>query len=79
MVGMGAIRDGQGRVSGARWAAGQTSPQASRAEPPMTHAKGDQCGMEQHSGVWSLAISTVVWSLPQLYTESGVHPILLGL
>ena len=28
--------------------------------------------MEQHSGVWSLAVSAVAWSLPQLYPESGV-------
>ena len=31
--------------------------------------------MEQHSGVWSWAVSAVVWSLPQLYPESGgLHP-----
>ena len=38
----------------------------SRAEPPTADAKGDQCGMEQHSGVWSSAVTAVVWSLPQL-------------
>ena len=45
------------------------SPQCSRAEP------ADQRGMEQPSGVWSSAVSAVVWNLPQLYLESGVlHP-----
>ena len=47
----------------------------SRAEPPAADAKGDQHGMEQHSGVRSSAVSAVVWSLPQLYLESGgLHP-----
>ena len=41
----------------------------------MADAKGDQHGVEQHSGVWSSVVSAVVWSLPQLYLESGVfHP-----
>ena len=41
----------------------------------MADAKGDQCGVEQHSGMWSSAVSAVVWSLPQLYLESGIlHP-----
>ena len=54
---------------------GRRSPQSSRAESPAADAKGDQRGMEQYSGVWSSAVSTVVWSLPQLYLESGVlHP-----
>ena len=35
-------------------------------------AKGDKCSMEQPSGVWSLAVSAVVWSLSQLYLESGI-------
>ena len=26
-----------------------------------------EISVEQHSGVWSLAVSTVVWNLPQLY------------
>ena len=35
----------------------------------------DQRGMEQHFGAWSSAVSAVLWSLPQLYLESGVlHP-----
>ena len=29
------------------------SPQSSRAELPVADVKGDQCGVEQHSGVWS--------------------------
>ena len=54
---------------------GRQSPQSSRADPPVADAKGDQCGVEQHSGMWSSAVSAVVWSLPQLYLESGVlHP-----
>ena len=54
---------------------GRRSPQSSRAEPLAADAKGDQRGVEQHSGVWSLAVSAVVWSLPQLHLESGVlHP-----
>ena len=32
----------------------------SRAEPPVANAKGDQCGVEQCSGVWSSAVSAVV-------------------
>ena len=35
-------------------------------------ANRDQCGLEQHCGVWSLAVLAVVWSLPQLYLESGI-------
>ena len=47
----------------------------SRVEPPVADDKGDQHGVEQHSGEWSLAVSAVVWSLPQLYLESGtLHP-----
>ena len=39
------------------------------------NAKEDQCGMEQHSGVWSSAVSAVVWSLPHLHVGSCVlHP-----
>ena len=54
---------------------GRPSPQSSRADPPLADAKGDQCGLEQHSGVWSSAVAAVVWSLPQLYLESGgLHP-----
>ena len=52
-----------------------SSPQSSRAEPPEADAKGDLCGMEQHSGVWNSAVSAVVSNLLQLYLESGVlHP-----
>ena len=36
------------------------SPQSSRAEPPAVSAKGDQRGVGQHSGVWSLTVSAVV-------------------
>ena len=38
----------------------------------MADAKGDERGMEQHSGVRSLDVSAAVWNLPQLYLESGV-------
>ena len=41
----------------------------------MADARGDQCGLEQHSGVQSSAVSAVAWSLPQLYLESDIlHP-----
>ena len=50
---------------------GRQSPQSSREEPPEANAKGDQYGMKQHSGVWGLAVSAVVWHLPLLYLESG--------
>ena len=54
---------------------GRRSPQSSRAKPLATDAKGDQHGMGQHPGVWSSAVSAVVWSLPQLYLGSCVlHP-----
>ena len=54
---------------------GRWSAQSSRAEPLVADAKGDQRGMGQHSGVWSSAVSAVVWSLPHLYHESGAfHP-----
>ena len=43
----------------------------------MANAKGDQRGMEQHAGVWSLAVSAVVWSLS--CTQKVVHSTLLGL
>ena len=36
---------------------GRRSPQSSRAEPAVADGKGDQRGMEQHSGVWSSAVS----------------------
>ena len=41
-VDKGAISVLQDRISGARWAAGQTSPQFRRAEPPAADAKEDQ-------------------------------------
>ena len=54
---------------------GRRSPQSSRAERPVAHVKEDQYGTKQPSGVWSSAVSAMVWSLPQLYPESGgVHP-----
>ena len=71
-VSKGGISVLKGRISGARWAAGQTkSSVQSRAEPP-AHDKGDQCGAEQPSGAWGSAVSAVAWSLPQLYLENGV-------
>ena len=51
---------------------GRRSPQSSRAAPSAADAKGDQRGVEQHCGVWSSAVSAVLWSLPQLYLERGV-------
>ena len=57
---------------------GRRSPQFSRAHPPAANAKGDLCVVEQHSGVWSPAVSAVVWSLPQLYLKV-VYSTLLGL
>ena len=46
---------------------GRQSPQSSRTGTLAVDAKGDQHGVEQPSGVWSLAVSAVVWKLPQLY------------
>ena len=47
----------------------------SRAEPLAAKSEEDQCGVEHHSGVWSLAVSAVVWNLSQLHLESGgLHP-----
>ena len=51
---------------------GRQSPQSIRAEPLVVDTKGDQHDMEQHSGVWSSAVSAVVWNLPQFYFESDV-------
>ena len=74
-MGKGVVSVFQRRISGARWAAGgQTKSSVQQAEPPVADAKGDQRGMGQHSGVWSSAVSAVVWNLPQLYLENGVHP-----
>ena len=50
---------------------GRQSPPSIRAEPLVADAKGGQRGVEQPSGVWGWADSAVVWSLPQLYLESG--------
>ena len=62
-------------MSGTRWTAGQAKCSIQQAEFLVTSTKGDQHGTEQPSGVWSSAISAVVWSLPQLYLESGgLHP-----
>ena len=51
---------------------GRQSPKSNRAEPLAADAKGDQRGMEQHFGVWSSAVSAVVWTLLQLYLENCV-------
>ena len=45
--------------------------ESSGLEPLAADAKGDQCGMEQHAGVRSSALSAVVWSLPQWHLDSG--------
>ena len=50
---------------------GRQSPPSIRAEPLVADAKGGQSDVEQPSGVWGWADSAVVWSLPQLYLESG--------
>ena len=57
---------------------GRQSAQSSRAEPLAADDKGDQCGMEQHPGVWSSAVSAVAWNWP-CYTLKVVYPTLLGL
>ena len=62
-------KEGSSEPSGRQ---GRRCPQSNRAESPAADAKGDQCGMEQHSGVGSSAVSTVMWSLPQLYLESCI-------
>ena len=54
------------------------SPVGSRAESPAADAEGDQHGVEQHSGVWSSAVSAVVWPCLS-YTWKVVHSTLLGL
>ena len=74
-VSKGVVSILQGRISGVRWAAGQMKSSVQQGRASGGDAKGDQSGVEQHSGVWSSAVSAVVWSLPQLYLESGVlHP-----
>ena len=40
---------------------GRRSPPPSRTEPPAADVKGDQPGLEKHSGVCSSALSAVVW------------------
>ena len=57
---------------------GRQSPQSSRAEPSAADAKGDQCGVEQPSGVWSLVVLAVVWNSLG-YTLKVVYSSLLGL
>ena len=59
--------------SRARWAVEQMKQ--GRAEPLSADAKGNENGMEQHFGVWSLDVSAVTWILPHLYLESSIlHP-----
>ena len=74
-VGKGVVNILQGRISRARWAAGQTKSSIQQGRASGGDAKGDQSGVEQHSGAWNSAVSAVGWNLPQLYLESGVlHP-----
>ena len=47
------------------------SQAGSRAELLVANAEGHQRGVEQHPGLWNVAVSAMVWSLPQLYLESG--------
>ena len=50
------------------------------AEPPAADAKGDQCAVEQHCGMWSSAVSAVVWGLPpSVIPLRVVYSTLLGL
>ena len=56
----------------------QTKPSVQQGRATAAGDKGDQRGVEQHSGVQSLAVSAVVWNLPHLYLES-VYSTLLGL
>ena len=58
---------------------GRRSPQSSRAEPLAADAKGDQHGVEHHSGVWSLAVPAVVWRACLSYTLKVLYSTLLGL
>ena len=51
MVGKGVVTVLQGRMLELGGQQGRQSPQSSRAEPPVADAKGDQHGVEQHSGV----------------------------
>ena len=75
-MGNGVISVLQGRISGARGAAGQTKSSVQQGKPLEADDKGDRHDMEQHSGEWSSAVSAAVWSLPQLYLENGVlHPL----
>ena len=79
MVGKGVVSILQGRLSGARWAAGQmtSSVQQSRALSGQCRGRSAWHG----AALWcvDLAVSAVVWNLPQLYLESGVYSTLLGL
>ena len=72
MVGKGVVSILQGRVSRARWAAGQmkSSVQQSRALSGQCRGRSAWHG----AALWcvDLAVSAVVWSLPQLYLESGI-------
>ena len=53
------------------------SQAGSRAELLVANAKGHQRGVEQHPDLWNVAVSAMVWSLPQLYLEV-VHSTLMG-
>ena len=78
MLGKGVVSILQGRTSGARWAAGQTksSVQQGSASGGQCQGRSAWCG----AALWSVELSCLsytlkVWSLPQLYLESGVlHP-----
>ena len=72
MVSKGVVSILQGRTSRAKWAAGQTKSSIQQDRASGADAKGDQRGVEQPSGRWSLAISAVVWNLPPLCLESDV-------
>ena len=65
----------QGRISRARWVAGQTSPSPAGQGLwwPMPRKIR---AVRKSTLVWSSAVSAVVWSLPELYLESGaLHPL----
>ena len=57
---------GESREPGGQW--GRQSPQSSRAKPLAATAKGDQCGVEQHSGLWSFSVACLSYTLKVVYS-----------
>ena len=74
-MGKGVVSVMQGRISGARWAGGQTKSSVHQGRASSGRCQGRSVQHGVHSGVWSSAVSAIVWSLSQLYFESwGLHP-----